>query len=192
MSSTDQNREKALLKQQYKEYLVLGFVLVLYVMSYLLFPVQAEQSTTVASDYLKEMVLIIPPVFVLMGLFEVWVPKHFIEKNMGEKSGFRGLILSFVFGTLPAGPIYVAFPLAITLYNKGARVRNIVIFLGVWAAAKLPQILVEIQFLGLEFAISRLILTVTFMVLLGTLIESIVTNTNISVEPQIQQEPKDN
>jgi hypothetical protein len=30
-----------------------------------------------------------------------------------EKAGARGLILAFVFGTIPTGPIYIAFPIAV-------------------------------------------------------------------------------
>ncbi len=170
------------------EYLVLVIVLLCYALSLIIFPEQGIRSTEIAADYLQEMALIIPPVFLLMGLFEIWVPKEFVQKYMGKEAGFKGFILSFVFGTLPAGPVYVAFPLAAALYRKGARVRNIIVFIGVWAAAKLPQIMVEIQFLGVDFAMVRLILTVIFMMLLGIVIEFIVGKTNICIETNIKEE----
>jgi len=62
-------------------------------------------------------------------------------------------------GTLPTGPLYVAFPIAGELLRKRASVMNVVVFLGAWASLKMPQIGVEIQFLGLRFALLRTILT---------------------------------
>ncbi|NSW90572.1 MAG: hypothetical protein HPY74_07820 [Firmicutes bacterium] len=47
-------------------------------------------------------------------------------------------------GTLPTGPLYVAFPMVGSLLRKGARISNMVIFLGSWAALKIPQLMVEI------------------------------------------------
>lgn len=33
--------------------------------------------------FLKEMVVIVPPAFILIGLFEVWVPPRIIEGHLG-------------------------------------------------------------------------------------------------------------
>lgn len=133
----------------------------------------AVQSTQVAWDYLKEMVLIIPPVFLLMGLIEAWIPKNKIQKWLGKESGFKGLVISFVLGTLPTGPLYVAFPMAATLIHKGASRKNMVVFLGSWAALKVPQLMVEIKFLGIAFTLLRFVLTLIALVLMGLLMEKI-------------------
>jgi len=131
----------------------------------------AVQSSHVAWDYLKEMVLIIPPVFLLMGLIEAWIPKNKIQKWLGKGSGFKGLVISFVLGTLPTGPLYVAFPMAATLIHKGASRTNMVVFLGSWAALKVPQLMVEIKFLGIAFTLLRFVLTLVALVLMGLLME---------------------
>ncbi|MCK5764087.1 MAG: permease, partial [Clostridiales bacterium] len=78
-------------------------------------PEIAKQSSHVMLDYLGEMVLILPPVFILMGLMEVWIPKNKIESWLGKKSGIKGIIISVVLGTLPTGPLYVAFPMTASL-----------------------------------------------------------------------------
>ncbi len=134
-------------------------------------PDTARRSSLVTMDYLKEMVLIMPPVFILMGLMEVWIPKDKIQKWLGSKSGIKGIALSFALGTLPTGPLYVAFPMAGSLLRKGARMSNMVIFLGAWAALKIPQLMVEIKFLGIAFASLRFILTLVALVLMGMLME---------------------
>lgn len=146
-------------------------MLIIFILINFLFPPQAEKVYDISLSYLQEMALIIPPVFILMGLFEVWVPKAFIQKYLGEGAGLKGIALSFVFGTIPTGPVYIAFPIAAALLRKGARLMNIVIFLGIWAAAKLPQLMVEIKFLGPAFTFIRLALTVGSVIAMGFLVE---------------------
>lgn len=89
---------------------------------------------------------------VLMGLSEVWVPRDMIRRLLGQRSGARGVLVAFFFGTAPTGPPYVAFPLASGLLKKGASTVKAIIFLEAWAAAKLPLVAAEIRFLGPDFA----------------------------------------
>jgi uncharacterized membrane protein YraQ (UPF0718 family) len=134
-------------------------------------PYTAKRSSLITLDYFKEMIFIIPPVFILMGLLEVWIPKDKIKKWLGRGSGIKGILLSLLLGTLPTGPLYVAFPMAASLLKKGAHVSNMVIFLGSWAALKIPQLMVEIKFLGVAFASLRFILTLVALILVGILME---------------------
>ena len=134
-------------------------------------PAIGQRSFDVTLDYLKEMILIMPPVLILMGLLEVWVPKNKIQSWLGRGSGLKGAVISFALGTLPTGPLYVAFPMAGSLLNKGASVSNMVIFLGSWAALKIPQLMIEIKFIGLAFTSLRFVLTLSALVLMGLLME---------------------
>lgn len=126
-----------------------------------------RRSSQVTLDYLKEMALIMPPVFILMGLIEVWVPKDKIQKWLGHGSGLKGGVISVLFGSLPTGPLYAAFPMTASLLKKGASVTNMVLFLGSWAALKIPQLIVEAKFLGLGFTGLRFILTLAALILIG-------------------------
>ncbi len=134
-------------------------------------PAIGHRSLDVTLDYLKEMIIIMPPVFILMGLLEVWVPKNKIQSWLGRGSGLKGAVISFALGTLPTGPLYAAFPMAGSLLRKGARVSNMVIFLGSWAALKIPQLMIEIKFIGLAFTSLRFVLTLSALVLMGFLME---------------------
>ena len=42
---------------------------------------------------LSVMLMIVPPIFILIGLFDVWIPRETIIKLMGEKSGDKGMTL---------------------------------------------------------------------------------------------------
>ena len=137
-------------------------------------PDTAVRSSLVTWNYFKEMALIMPPVFILMGLMEVWIPKDKIQKWLGSGSGIKGAGIAFALGTLPTGPLYVAFPMTATLIRKGASITNMVIFLGSWAALKIPQLMVEIKFLGISFTLLRFGLTLLALVLVGFLMEIIL------------------
>lgn len=137
-------------------------------------PATGQASVKVLGEYIKEMAIIMPPVFVLMGLLEVWIPKDKIQQWLGVGSGLRGAAFALAMGTLPAGPLYVAFPMAASLLRKGASVRNMVLFLGAWAALKLPQLIVEFQFLGVKFALLRYAFTLAALALMGYAMEKIL------------------
>ena len=139
-------------------------------------PEAGNRSITVMIDYAKEMALIMPAVFLLMGFMEVWIDKDKIKKWLGGKSGLKGGLIAFVLGTLPTGPLYVAFPMAASLLKKEASVFNIVIFLGAWAALKIPQLMVEIKFLGLPFTALRFILTLVSLIIIGSIMSILFKN----------------
>ncbi len=149
-------------------------VVVVYILLFIFSSDTALRSTGVTWEYFMEMALILPPVFILMGLMEVWLPKEKIQVWLGDDSGLRGGFLSLVLGTLPTGPVYMAFPLAASLLHKGASVTNVVIFLGSWAALKIPQLMVEIKFLGITFALVRFVLTTAALVLMGLFMQAVL------------------
>ncbi len=139
-----------------------------------IFPQKRKVVTEVSLNFFVEMLLILPAVMVLMGLFAVFVPKEIIVKHMGKTSGIKGIFLALLFGALPTGPLYVAFPMSVALIKKGARISNIIIFLSAWACIKIPQEAVELQFLGLKFMAARLILTIMFVIAMGVSIERLI------------------
>ena len=110
------------------------------------------------------MAFILPAVLVIMGLFMVWVDRSLVVKHLGRGSGMRGMLICIALGTLPTGPLYVGFPMAAALLNKGARVSNVLAFLCSWAALSIPAELMELRFLGWDFMLARLVLTVALIV----------------------------
>ncbi len=152
----------------------LAIILILAVALLSLYPGKKEAVTAASWKFFVEMIWILPGVMVLMGLFMVWIPKEMVEKYLGKTSGIKGFSLAILFGALPTGPLYVAFPLAASLIRKGARISNIIIFLSAWACIKIPQEMVELQFLGLRFMAARLVLTIGFVILMGIFIERII------------------
>lgn len=159
---------------EWKDLVALGAAVMVATAVLLAFPEKQEVVLTTMWEYFVEMMMVFPAVMVVMGLFTVWVSKDAVVKHLGKTSGVRGFLLSLFLGALPTGPLYVAFPLAASLLKKGARISNIVIFLSAWSCIKLPQEMVELQFLGVEFMVLRLILTVVFVIIMALVIEKVM------------------
>ncbi len=137
----------------------------------LTFQEKGERAMVASWEFFKEMAFVLPALMILMGLFAIWVDRGIVVKYLGKGSGTRGLFLAIVLGALPTGPLYIAFPLAAMLLKKGARVANVILFLSAWACIKLPQELMELQFLGWEFMSLRLGLTVAVLIPMALLAE---------------------
>ena len=125
-------------------------------------------------SFFIEMLAFIPLLFILIGLFDVWVPKETIEKYIGKKSGILGIVLVIFLAMLQAGPLYGAFPVAYILYKKGTSIRNIFIYLGAFSSMKIPMIGIEIGYLGLKFTIFRTLVSLPLFILIGFAMEKIV------------------
>jgi len=158
-----------------RDWLFLGIIIVIVVVLLFVFPAKTDAVASTVQEYFIEMMIILPAVMVIMGLFAVFISDETIVKHLGKTSGIKGIALALLIGTLPTGPLYIAFPMAATLLKKGARVSNIIVFLSAWACIKIPQEMVEFQFLGIEFMALRLILTIIFVIIMGISIEKIIT-----------------
>lgn len=127
----------------------------------------------------KEMALIIPPIFILLGLLDIWVPREIMIKFMGEKSGIKGVILAFLLGSAAAGPLYGAFPLAAVFMKKGVKFTNVIIFIGAWSTTKIPMFLFELSSLGASFAVTRLLIDIPGIIIIAYILRSIMSEDKI-------------
>jgi uncharacterized membrane protein YraQ (UPF0718 family) len=134
--------------------------------------------------YIKEMLMIMPVIFVLTALLDVWIQKETIIKYLGKDSKLKGTMLSFFLGGISAGPIYAAFPFCIMLHKKGASIKNLVIILSSWAVIKVPMLLNEVKFLGIKFMIVRWILTIIAILIFSWITSKIVKDKDI---PQTEE-----
>jgi len=137
-----------------------------------------------SSYYIIEMLQIMPVIFILTSLIEAWVPREVIMNSFGESSGKKGAILSFLLGSVSAGPIYAAFPVCKMLLKKGARISNIVIILSAWAVVKVPMLANEAKFLGPKFMAVRWVLTTISIFIMAYLVSKIVKKENMPIEDE--------
>ena len=124
---------------------------------------------------IKEMISVIPPIFILLGLLDVWVDRQTMMKYTGKGSGLKGILISFLLGSAAAGPLYAAFPVATVMLKKGSSIFNVLVFLGAWSTTKIPLLTFEAASLGMRFMLTRLALSV-----IGILLIAMITDKAIS------------
>ena len=170
-----------------KENLFLVTVALAYIIMFIAKPAMGIESVKSSGYYIKEMLTIMPVIFVLTALLDTFVPKETIIKYLGREAKTKGVLVSFVLGSISAGPIYAAFPFCLMLHKKGATVKNIVIVLSSWAVIKVPMLLNEAKFLGLEFMAVRWVLTIIAILIFSYIADKIIKDKDL---PQIAEEEK--
>lgn len=173
------------LLKKIKQNLLLVFIVLCYAVIILVKPQMGFQAIKNSGYYIKEMLLIMPVIFVLTALLDTWVPKQTIIKYLGQESKFKGVFLSFALGAISAGPVYAAFPICIMLHKKGASIRNIVIILSSWAVIKLPMLINEMKFLGPKFMLVRWVLTVIAILIFSWISSKIIKDEDLPKEDKI-------
>lgn len=128
----------------------------------------------------RTMLLVVPPIFLLLGLLDAWVPREALMKYMGPGSGLKGLLIAFALGSAAAGPLYGAFPVASILMKKGASFVNILIFVGAWSTTKIPMLLFEMESLGVRFALARLAIDIPGIILIAVAIMAVVPKAEVA------------
>ena len=126
------------------------------------------------ASFLIEMASVLPPMFLLVGLFEIWVPRKVIERHTGLRSGFRAIPWMILLATLQAGPLYGAFPVAIGLWRKGCAPRNVFIYLGAFTALKIPLLTFEVAFHGWQFSLARTLISIPVFIALALAMERLL------------------
>jgi len=137
------------------------------------------KALSITAYSLKEMILVIPPIFVLLGLLDIWVPRETMIKFMGEGSGLKGVLLSIFIGSAAAGPLYGAFPVAAVFMKKGVKFSNILIFIGAWSTTKIPMLLFEAASLGTKFAITRLLIDIPGIIIIALILSALISEDEI-------------
>ncbi|HAS72534.1 MAG TPA: permease [Clostridiales bacterium UBA8960] len=155
-------------------------VLVIYGLFFVIRTDIAKLAMSNSIYYLKEMLFVLPIIFLLTIAIDVLVSKEAIIKHLGIDSGIKGSIYALILGSISAGPIYAAFPICKMLIKKGASISNVVIILSAWAVVKLPMLANEVKFLGVSFMMTRWILTVIAIVIIGMITEKSVSTNKLN------------
>jgi len=100
-------------------------------------------------------------------LVQVLLPRDLLSSWVGTESGFRGIMIGTLAGSVTPGGPYVSYPIAAALMKSGAGIGTMVAFVtgwSLWAVARLPM---EVGILGWRFTIIRLISVVVFPPIAG-------------------------
>lgn len=131
---------------------------------------------SITGSNIKEMISVIPPIFILLGLLDVWVDRSTMIRLTGKGSGFKGILISFLLGSAAAGPLYASFPVAALMIRKGSSLFNVLIFVGAWSTTKIPLLTFEAASMGINFMAIRLVLSIMGIFMIAAITDKILTN----------------
>ncbi len=173
-ASTPSQPKRKSIWQRYRLFILMLVVnLALLVLS----PETGVRSFELTGRNLLEMLSVLPPIFILLGLLDVWVKRETMVKYMGDKAGWVGVIIAYLLGSVAAGPLYAAFPVAGVLLRKGSRLSNVFIMLGAWSTTKIPLLLFEASSMGIGFTLLRLVLNLGGIAVIAFLSERFLSDT---------------
>lgn len=132
------------------------------------------RSFNIAFSSFKQMISVVPPIMIVLGLIDVWIPREAMMKYMGDDSGIKGIFLAILIGSIAAGPMYAAFPFTKVLLKKGVRFSNIIIFMNAWCVTKISTLMFEVSSLGYKFTLSRLLIDIPGVIIMGYLVHALM------------------
>lgn len=121
---------------------------------------------------LLQVVPLLIAAFLVAGMTQVLVTKEFVTRWLGSQTGWRGIGLACLAGAIIPGGPYVYYPVTAVMLHNGAGLGVLVAFISaknLWSVSRLPY---EIALIGLEFTVSRFLLTLIFPPLIGILSEA--------------------
>ncbi len=133
-------------------------------------------------EFTKEMMIMLPVIYILVGLIDVWVSKEKVQKHIGKSSGVKGIIYVILFAFIQAGPLYGIFPVTYLMWKKGSSATNIFIFLAATSTARLPMLAFEIGFLGIKFSLLRILITLPIFIVIGTIMGKYFEKNNLEIK----------
>jgi len=129
-----------------------------------------EQAGHEAVDLLSSVWIRVLLGFALAGLITVLLPADTVSRHMGEGSGLTGLLLATAAGSLTPGGPFIQFPIVAALYRSGAGPGPLAAYLTAWSLIPVVRLIVwEVPFLGLQFAASRVLVSLAAPILVGLL-----------------------
>ncbi len=158
--------------KRYRFFILLALVNIAILIFY---PEIGKSSLHLTYNNMLEVLSVIPPIFVLLGLLDVWVPRETMVRFMGEGSGLKGVLLAFFLGSAAAGPLYAAFPVAGMLLKKGSKLSNVFIFIGAWSTTKIPMLLFEYSSMGLGFTLTRFLVNIFGIATIAVIIQKLLS-----------------
>ncbi|MBZ4647120.1 MAG: hypothetical protein PWR27_2271 [Petroclostridium sp.] len=94
-------------------------------------------------------------ILIIIGITLAVMSPETISKLIGEQSGWLGMIVAAVIGSITLIPGFVAFPLASALLKSGAGFMQIAVFISTLMMVGIVTIPVEMKYFGKKAAIIR-------------------------------------
>ena len=122
----------------------------------------------VFKDYLIEVLPFLAIGFLLSGLVHEFVPSGLVERHLGGK-GIKPLLYATLAGTVLPICCLGSLPVAVSLYQKGARLGAVLAFLVATPATSITALLVCYALLGIKFTAFIFFAVIAMGLVMGTI-----------------------
>lgn len=109
-------------------------------------------------------------ILVIIGIMLAVLTPETISKLIGQQSGWIGMLIAGIAGSITLIPGFVAFPLAAALLKSGAGFMQIAVFISTLMMVGIVTIPLEIKYFGKKAAILRNSLAFIFSFAVATVI----------------------
>ncbi len=116
-------------------------------------------------SFLVQMLKVLPCVFVLIGVFEVWVKTETVEKHLGAGAGPMSYLWAVLLAGTTVGGLHLALPVAHALHLKRAKLGAVLAFLSSSAVCRVPMTMFEASFLGWRFTCVRFAISLPLIII---------------------------
>ncbi|MPN51464.1 hypothetical protein SDC9_199110 [bioreactor metagenome] len=113
-------------------------------------------------------------VFLLIGFILTLLTPAQISQLFGAQSGWLGVLIASVIGSITLIPAFVAFPLAAALLKSGAGYLQITAFISTLMMVGIVTMPMEIKFFGRKTAILRNLLAFCFSILAAVIMGAVL------------------
>lgn len=144
-----------------------GVILALLVTSFLADRKVTGKALKVGYQSFKNVAAMFAAVFLLLGLFQVFVSTELIQQVMGKGAGAFAPLIGSLLGGIAAGPPVAIYPVSRFLAQHQASLAAIAALITAWVSVGTLSLPAEIKILGRRFALSRWVLALVFSIVIG-------------------------
>lgn len=114
-------------------------------------------------------------ILIIIGIMLAVLSPETISRLIGQQSGWIGMVIASVIGSVTLIPGFVAFPLASALLKSGAGFMQIAVFISTLMMVGIVTVPVEIKYLGKKATILRNSLAFIFSYVVAIAIGVVLT-----------------
>ena len=131
---------------------------------------KTKKALKIAFQSGKNMLPILLLVLLFIGILLGWIPNRWVQKYLGESSGFWGVLGAGVIGSIVMMQGFIAYPLASSLLASGASLTVIATFLTTLTMIGMASLPLQAQELGKPITIYRNLFSFIFAIIIGIMI----------------------
>ena len=113
-------------------------------------------------------------ILILVSVFIYLVPNELLAKLLGKGSGFIGMSIAALLGSVSLIPGFISFPLAAILLKSGVGYSVIAVFITTLMMVGVLTLPLEAKYFGMRVAILRNVLSFIGAIIIGLLVGAFI------------------